>query len=128
MPEEPKLEFDSKLAGQVDKSSSAPGSTSNFPLPASSFLYPIMLTPAFFVGRPALVVGGGRVAERKIRRLLEADVRVRLISPALTPNLGQLAENGSVEWFRREWQEGDIWDYPQAMLVFATTGDPAVNR
>lgn len=88
---------------------------------------PVTLTPAFLTRRPVLVVGGGRVAERKVKNLLEAGATVRLIAPRLTPALADLTANGRLEWLDRTWQEGDVRNFPAALLVFATTDDPAVN-
>ena len=51
-------------------------------------LYPIFLD---IKGRPVLVVGGGRVAERKVLSLLEADALVTVVSPTLTQGLKKLA-------------------------------------
>ena len=49
--------------------------------------YPIFLD---LRGRRTVVVGGGKVAERKVRKLLRAGAKVRVISPELTPGLERL--------------------------------------
>lgn len=88
-------------------------------------LYPVMLTPAFFANRPVLVVGGGRVAERKVKTLLQAGATIRVIAPDLTPGLQELSN--VIEWLARPWQAGDVRNFQAALLVFAATDDPAIN-
>ncbi|MCX5858805.1 MAG: bifunctional precorrin-2 dehydrogenase/sirohydrochlorin ferrochelatase [Proteobacteria bacterium] len=84
--------------------------------------YPINLN---CVNRPCLVVGGGEVAERKVRGLLAAGARVRVISPGLSPVLESLARDGKITVERRPYRQGDL----QGMfLVLAATDDPAVTR
>jgi siroheme synthase-like protein len=46
-----------------------------------STLYPLFLN---LRSRFCVVVGGGEMAEGKIRALLEADAKVRVIAPAVT--------------------------------------------
>ncbi|MFC4099966.1 precorrin-2 dehydrogenase/sirohydrochlorin ferrochelatase family protein [Paenibacillus xanthanilyticus] len=77
-------------------------------------------------GKRCVVVGGGRIAERKTRGLLEGGAdRVTLISPAATAALVALAEQGSIQWLRREYQEKDA---EGATLVFAATDSRIVNE
>ena len=90
--------------------------------------YPIFLNLG---GRRAVVVGGGKVAARKVRKLLEAGARVRVISPRLTPGLARLADQKKIGVTRRRYRKGDIAagahrDAP--FLVFAATDDPAAQR
>lgn len=84
--------------------------------------YPVMLK---MEGKRCLVCGGGRVAERKIRGLLEAGADVRVISPTATSNLHALAEQGRLAWRQREAEPADIAD---ADYVFAATDDAETNR
>ncbi len=72
-----------------------------------------------------LVVGGGAVAFRKCSGLIQAEARVRVISPELAPELRVLAENGAVEWFERPFVEGDL---EGVRLVFAATNDRKVQE
>ncbi len=83
--------------------------------------YPILL---LLEGKLAVVVGGGRVAERKIRSLLGAGGRVRVIAPEVTEPLRLLAECGQVELVQREYESGDL---EGAFLVIASTDDEDVN-
>ena len=50
-------------------------------------VYPVGLRLA---GRRVVVVGGGQVAHRRVAGLLEADARVTVVSPELTPALEAL--------------------------------------
>lgn len=85
-------------------------------------LYPIYLKLA---GQLCLVVGGGKVAERKIGSLLECGARVRLISPAVTPTLEAWAGQGKLELRQRPYQTADL---DGVLLVFAATDQEEVNR
>lgn len=84
-------------------------------------LYPINLK---IENSLCLVVGGGAVAFRKIRGLLQADAKVRVISPELIPDLRLLADSGAVEWFERPFVEGDL---EGVSLVFAATNNRNVQ-
>ena len=83
--------------------------------------------PAFLdlADRPCLVIGGGSVAERKVRSLLAARAAVRLISPSLTPALHSLATRSEIRWERRVFQPGDT---AGSYLVIAATDDASVNQ
>lgn len=76
-------------------------------------------------GQLCVIVGGGKVAERKVLSLLEAGARVRLISPQLTEKLHELAAAGELDWLARRFQPGDSGG---ALLVFAATDSAAVNE
>jgi precorrin-2 dehydrogenase/sirohydrochlorin ferrochelatase len=76
-------------------------------------------------GRTGLVVGGGSVGERKARNLLAAGVRVRIVSPDLTPGLEELAAQGQVEHLGGRFEAGHL---EGAALVFAATSDREENR
>ena len=84
-------------------------------------MYPIILCVR---DRPALVVGGGKVAERKLRGLLDAGAKVTLVSPAVTAEIGRLAQAGSLHWIARPFAAGDA---DRVFIAIAATGDPRVN-
>jgi precorrin-2 dehydrogenase/sirohydrochlorin ferrochelatase len=84
--------------------------------------YPMMVDLA---GRRCLVVGGGRVAERKIARLLACGAEVVVVSPATTPKIAELAAGDAIRLRRRTVRTADL---SGAFLVFAATDDPEVNR
>lgn len=75
-------------------------------------------------GRPVLIIGGGAVAERKCRTLLEAGARVMIIAPTLSRGLRNLLTSGAIEHLERDYRRGDL---AGAFLVFAATGDKAVS-
>jgi precorrin-2 dehydrogenase/sirohydrochlorin ferrochelatase len=83
----------------------------------NAVLYPIFLDLS---GRRCVVVGGGGVAKRKARKLLQAHARVVVISPDIAPELKSVA----VEVHRRPYREGDL---EGAYLAFAATNVREVN-
>ena len=79
----------------------------------------IELLPCF--GR-ALVVGGGAIAERKIRGLVEGGFSVTVVAPQVAGGIPGLP---GVTVHARPFSEADIAGH---VLVFACTDDRAVNR
>ncbi|GAA4227825.1 uroporphyrin-III C-methyltransferase/precorrin-2 dehydrogenase/sirohydrochlorin ferrochelatase [Streptosporangium album] len=75
-------------------------------------------------GRRVLVVGGGRVAQRRVPALLEAGALVTIVSTSVTHALDDLIATGRVIWQARPYQVGDV---DGAWLVQACTDDRAVN-
>ncbi|MFI6504562.1 uroporphyrinogen-III C-methyltransferase [Nonomuraea typhae] len=75
-------------------------------------------------GRRVLVVGGGRVAQRRVPALLEAGAAVTVVSTSVTPALDDLIAAGRITWHARPYQVGDC---DGAWLVQACTDDRAVN-
>ena len=76
-------------------------------------------------GKKVVIVGGGQVAERTCRSLLEAHASVTIIAPTVTPGVEELNRMGTISLLRRSWLEGDGAD---ALLLFAATNDRTVNR
>ena len=83
--------------------------------------YPMMVDLA---GQRCLVVGGGPVAERKVRALVEAGAEVVVVSPTLNPGLTGLKREGRIVHRRRRYRTGDL---AGSFLVFGATNDPEVN-
>ena len=81
--------------------------------------YPVNLV---LDGRTCLVVGGGKVALRKVEGLLACGARVRVVAPRITAELRALS---GVMFDQRPWQPSDM---DGAWLVIAATDDPSVNR
>jgi len=83
--------------------------------------YPVLLDVA---GKPAVVIGGGEVALRKVEGLLDAGAQVTVVSPALHPELEALVAAGRVRRIAREYNHGDLEGYT---LAFVGTDDRSVN-
>lgn len=85
-------------------------------------LYPIALR---IEGRRCLVIGGGRVAERKVAGLLAAGALVTVIAPDPSHRIQEHVSQRRVQRIAREYQEGDL---AGAFLVIAATNDAGRNR
>jgi precorrin-2 dehydrogenase len=86
--------------------------------------YPVMMN---LNGRQVIVVGGGRVAARKVASLLESGARVTVISPELGTQLEKLAETGDISWLPETFDEAILDRYPETALVFGTTDHREIN-
>ena len=82
-------------------------------------LYPLALR---LEGRRVLVVGGGAVATRRMPALLAAGAVVQVVSPALTPALHAMADQGRISWTQRRFEPADV---DGAWLVQVAVDDPA---
>ena len=83
--------------------------------------YPIFLD---LDNQKVIVVGGGEVAERKIRTLLIYGCRISIISPHLTPHLKELVAKKKIHHIPYESLGKSLDD---AFMVIAATDDPEVN-
>ena len=54
-------------------------------------------------GRPCLVVGGGAVGARKVRKLLQCGARVILVSPEVSPDLTMLIQEKKLVYRARRF-------------------------
>jgi len=75
--------------------------------------------------RRCLVIGGGRVAARKVATLLAAGASVTVVSPELCPELEREVRIGRVDRIARAYQPGDLQGYS---LVYAAVGSPQLAR
>jgi len=82
--------------------------------------------PVFFDIRAkrCLVVGGGMVAERKVRGLLREKANVVVVSPAVTEGIARLAARAQCCWLKKRYMADDLHG---AFLVFAVTDSPTVQ-
>jgi precorrin-2 dehydrogenase / sirohydrochlorin ferrochelatase len=84
--------------------------------------YPVLLDLS---GKKTVVIGGGKIGQRKIETLLEYGAAVYVISRELTPELQRLRENGGIMLLAEEFDEGFIED---AFLIIIATNDKMLNR
>ncbi len=84
--------------------------------------YPVSLN---IRGRKCLVIGGGRVAARKVEGLLEHGAVVQVISPELCPDLADLAAGGKITALTRKYRTGDL---KGVFVTIIATDDSRVNR
>jgi siroheme synthase-like protein len=84
--------------------------------------YPIYLNVC---DRKCIVIGGGKVALRKVQILLEYGAEVDVISPELAPELIKLAQDNQISTFSREYKDGDL---EKAFVVIAATDSDEINR
>src|SRR6266850_7696679 len=75
-------------------------------------------------GRACLVVGGGLVAERKARALVECGGRVTVVSPLVTAGLAALVATDRVVHRARKFRRSDLRG---CALVITATGDSIVD-
>lgn len=87
-----------------------------------SLYYPLFVD---IKGKRCVVVGGGKVAERKVSSLLKAQGDVTVISDSLTNRLKELNKKGKIKHIARKFDPDDI---EGAFLVIAATSDEEVNR
>jgi precorrin-2 dehydrogenase/sirohydrochlorin ferrochelatase len=83
--------------------------------------------PAFLnlEGKKAVVIGGGKVAERKVLTLIRAGAKVTVVSPALTKRLLKEKEAKRIRHISRVYRKGDL---EGSFLVIAATDSPEVNK
>jgi precorrin-2 dehydrogenase / sirohydrochlorin ferrochelatase len=84
--------------------------------------YPLFLD---ITGRLCVVVGGGGIAERKVRTLLSCGARVRVVGPHLCNGIRALNEAGKIEIRQRGYNSADVRN---ALLVFAATDNSVINE
>ncbi|CQR25618.1 siroheme synthase [Streptococcus varani] len=81
-------------------------------------MYPVMIN---IKDKRVVMIGGGRVALRKLKTLLKEGARVTVISPEIHPGI-PIEE---IEWLSRPYQKGDL---EGAKLVLTCTDDQDVNN
>ncbi|TLM74582.1 uroporphyrinogen-III C-methyltransferase [Pseudarthrobacter sp. NamB4] len=84
-------------------------------------IYPTALR---LLGRPVLVVGGGPVAARRAKGLLDAGAVVTVVAPVASPGLKDMSDAGLLTWQQRPYLSQDV---EGVWFVQTATGDPAVD-
>ena len=84
--------------------------------------YPVMLR---LDGKKVVIIGGGKVAVRKVSGLLESGARIIVICPEVNEELKQLVKERQIEWQQKSFSKEDITD---AFMIFAATNDEKINQ
>ncbi|MBM7557108.1 precorrin-2 dehydrogenase/sirohydrochlorin ferrochelatase family protein [Halanaerobacter jeridensis] len=82
--------------------------------------YPINLD---LKNKKVLIVGGGKVASRKLKRLLTTAAEIKLVSPCLTDSIA--AQKDKIDYYQRKFVIKDLTD---CFLVIVATNKPEVNK
>ncbi len=85
-------------------------------------MLPVVLLPQ---GRRVVVMGGGRVARRKVARLLAAGAAVTVVAPEIDEELAEWGRRGRVECRYERYSAGRL---PEGWMVIAATDDGELNR
>jgi precorrin-2 dehydrogenase/sirohydrochlorin ferrochelatase len=75
--------------------------------------------------KDVLVVGAGRVAERKVRQLRSFGAKVSVVAPQVSRYITRLSKDGAIKLFKRIYRPSDIFG---ARLVIAATSDAKTNE
>ena len=75
--------------------------------------------------KKVMVVGGGTIAERRFRTLLDFVEAIWVIAPEISDGIRDLKEQGRIFWKKKRYEREDIYD---ADLVLAATDDRKVNE
>ncbi len=84
--------------------------------------YPVFLN---LQDKKAVVVGGGKVAERKILALIKGGAIVKIISPDITTTIERLKKRKLLTHIKRNYKKRDLED---AFIVIAGTSSDEINK
>lgn len=79
-------------------------------------------------GRKVMVIGGGSVALRKIRILIEYGADIWMISSKITDELKLLADKKYIVWTNENLTEHNLDYLAEAFLVICASDDKALNK
>ncbi|TGB03674.1 NAD(P)-binding protein [Halobacillus salinus] len=76
-------------------------------------------------GKNAVIVGGGKVAEKRARVLVESGALVTIISPTITQALQSKIGHNTIEWKQKDFDSSDV---QHTYLVVIATDDEGTNE
>ncbi|UFU00677.1 NAD(P)-binding protein [Radiobacillus kanasensis] len=82
---------------------------------------PVMMD---FNNKQVVVVGGGKVAERRVQTLLPTMASIIVVSPEVTSELAHLHEQNKIVWQAKAFSASDV---QKAALVITATNNPKIN-
>lgn len=74
---------------------------------------------------PCLVIGGGKVAYRKVLSLQEFDADITIISPKFCNALNELAKNSKIKIIKKTYSKEHLKGFK---VVFCTTNNKGINQ
>ncbi|MEB7724161.1 MULTISPECIES: NAD(P)-binding protein [Mammaliicoccus] len=77
-----------------------------------------------FTDKQVKVIGGGKIAERRVKAILESDAVIHVISPELTEDLFQLYLDEKIIWKKKIFESSDLED---ADFIISATNQQEVN-
>ena len=75
-------------------------------------------------GKKVIIVGGGRIAKRKLNGLLDSGAELTVLSPMADPAIIAWAEEEKIIWKQKCFEPADA---EEAFMMVIATDDPAVN-
>ncbi|HIS28334.1 MAG TPA: siroheme synthase, partial [Candidatus Avamphibacillus intestinigallinarum] len=84
--------------------------------------YPMMLQ---IENKQVAMIGGGSIAVRKVKRLLQSRAQVTVIAPDIDPELYRLYKANEIRWKKKMFEPIDLVG---AFLIFAATNSRDVNE
>jgi len=88
------------------------------------FFFPLFVD---LYGRKALIAGGGKIAERRIKVLLDFGADITVISPEVSEYIEKAASLGTIRLYKRKYQKNDAAAL-MPFLVIAATNKRDVNH
>ena len=86
------------------------------------FNYPVSIS---LKGKKVVVIGGGSVAQRKVKDLLKTKCSLEVYASEIDPGLARYMDERKVKYFQQDYSEEQIHD---AFMVIASTDDRDVNK
>jgi uroporphyrin-III C-methyltransferase/precorrin-2 dehydrogenase/sirohydrochlorin ferrochelatase len=84
-----------------------------------------MLLGVSLAGRDVLLVGGGAVTARRLRRFLAEGARPRIVAPDLHADTERLVRQYEIAWDARDFRSSDV---AGVWLIHTATGDALVDQ
>lgn len=75
--------------------------------------------------KQVVVIGGGKIAARRVSVLTQYTKRITVVSPTVTEGLEHLAKQQSIQWHNKIFENSDV---EKADLIVAATNDVATNQ
>ena len=78
-------------------------------------------------GKTVVVIGGGKVASRKVEDLVKTGALINIVSPVFSERINKLAKvnSNNIKLIKRNYKKEDL---DSSSLVFSTSSDPETNR